>query len=349
MSEQNKYQNALSTLAYAFDEPDLRGRIKVSPEHFSVTERMEVVPSGEGEHVWLDISKTQLSSERVAKGLARYAGVAYRDVGYSGMKDVQAVTRQWFSVWLPKNQQLDWSGFDMQGVFVHTISKHHRKLKRGTHKANSFDILVTDIQGDLSLLEARFNQVKRCGVPNYFGEQRFGRDANNLVKAEGLFSRTIKIKDRNLKSIVLSSARSFLFNLVLSERIKSDSWCELLEGEPAALDGSNSVFPSSGEPANAQRLLELDIHPTAPMWGRGAQRESELFAELADFEQNIISPFNDVAVGLEAAGLEYQRRAIRSVPKSLEYEISDEGLRVKFELQTGQFATSILRELVGMI
>ena len=347
--ERNKYQIALNSLAYANSAPMLQGQIKSVPENFRVTELMEVTPTGEGEHTWLDISKTQLSTDRVAKSLARYANVAYRDVGFSGIKDVRAVTRQWFSVWLPKNPSLDWSGFEMDGVTVHAAVKHSRKIKRSTHKANRFEIRVTGLQGELSELDGRIAELTAHGAPNYFGEQRFGRDANNLLKAESLFVDGRKIKDRNLRSMVLSSARSFLFNRVLSERVKNGSWRSLMPFEPAALDGSNAIFPSNQEPENADRLMALDIHPTAPMWGRGANRGTEAYADLAKFEAEILAEHSVLLEGLERAGLDYQRRSIRSIPQSFQVERHGNDVLFKFDLQTGQFATSILRELVGII
>jgi tRNA pseudouridine13 synthase len=346
MTESNPYLDKLNAQGYAYGLPEVTGRIKEKPSDFQVVEVMDVEPSGEGEHFWLDISKIGLSSERVAKCLARHSGVAYRDVGYAGMKDVNAQTRQWFSVWMPKQLDFDWVEFAQDGVTVHSIKKHSRKLKRGTHKANRFVIRVTNLAGKIDGLESKLKTISSRGVPNYFGEQRFGYSANNLTKAEGLFIERRKIKDRQLKSIVLSSARSYLFNAVLSERIKSNSWDSLFMNEPASLDGSNAVFQTNGEPENDARLSSLDIHPTAPMWGRGFEKANEQCFDLAEFEMAIVGEYEHFTQGLEKHGLEYQRRATRSVPKELQYELKGDELELSFTLQKGQFATSILRELI---
>ncbi len=347
MREKSSYQLALADLAYAFGKPEMLGLLKNAPADFLVTELLEIEFSDQGEHVWLDITKTQQSTERVAKSLARYAGVAYRDIGYAGMKDVYAVTRQWFSVWLPKNPNLDWGDFTMEGVEVNAIKKHHRKLKRGAHKGNQFLIKVTQTGGDLGGLESRVQQIQRFGVPNYFGEQRFGRDASNLSKAESFFQRDLRIKDRNLKSIVLSAARSFLFNLVVSGRVSDQNWRELMVNEPASLNGGNSIFASKQEPENLQRLQDLDIHPTAPMWGRGAETSAVEYHALFDWEISKLLEFDVLREGLERHGLEYQRRALRCVPSSFKYQVDEEeDVVFEFSLQSGQFATSVLRELV---
>lgn len=361
----NQYAISLNDLSFAYGRPSIRGVIKQSPQDFLVVEQMEVEPEGEGEHFWLDIRKTGLSTERVAKALARYASVAYRDVGYSGMKDVQAVTRQWFSVWQPKNLNFNWSEFVMDGVELLAVTKHSRKIKRGTHKANHFEITLRDLTdakftgGDLNgQLEARLSMIAKQGAPNYFGEQRFGRNANNLLKAQAWFARELKIKDRNLKSIVLSSARSYLFNLVVSARVENDSWCSLMPNEPAALDGSNAIFSSANEPDNKARLSALDIHPTAPLWGKDkkAAKQGKLAEgplqqepqELMLFESAVLTEHDGLRTGLEQHGLEMQRRAIRSVPKNLQYQSQSSSLTLSFTLQTGQFATSIIRELVDL-
>lgn len=347
MLEHNKYQLALANLAYGHGKPENTGRLKQDVSDFNVSEIMDLELTGAGEHVWLDISKTRLSTDQVAKALARHAGVAFRDVGYAGMKDVFAITRQWFSVWQPKDPAFDWRSFKMDGVEVHAITKHNRKLKRGAHKGNFFSIRLVDLTGELDHLEQRLLKVRQAGVPNYFGEQRFGRQANNLLKAEQLFSNEIRIKDRNLKGIVLSAARSFVFNTVVSERVSNSSWTELMHNEPAALDGGNAIFASKQEPANQGRLAALDIHPTAPMWGRGALSATQEYAELAHWESEHIAQYKLLQEGLERNGLNYQRRAIRSVPKSLKSRFQDNTVTIEFSLQAGQFATSIVRELIS--
>ncbi len=340
------FSSQLDNLSYAFGVPCVSGVIKTQPSDFIVNEMMEIQPSGEGEHFWLDVSKTGLSTDRVAKALARFANVAYRDVGYAGMKDVQAITRQWFSVWMPKQGDFDWRKFSMPGVEILTVTKHQRKLKRGAHKGNAFRLRLSALKGDIPDLSSRLQEIQNHGVPNYFGEQRFGREASNVQRAMELFESGQRIKDRNLKSLVLSSARSFLFNLVVSMRVRDGSWRELFANEPAALDGSNGTFISNNEPENAHRLATLDIHPTAPMWGRGAESSSQAYSKLAELEQAIIAPYKTLAEGLEKFGLEYQRRALRSVPHALSFTMEEDSLVLEFELQTGQFATSVVRELI---
>jgi len=187
---QCNWQKELVSLAYANQAPNVHAKLKVIPDDFIVTEKMDVVPSGEGEHYWLDISKTKCNTEQLAKALARFANVNARDVGYSGMKDFFAQTRQWFSVWKPKGGVPAWHEFKLDGVTVHQVVKHTRKIKRGTHRANHFDIVLRDIESsgsnvdDVDALEQRLLKIKTYGVPNYFGEQRFGRNADNMNQVQ---------------------------------------------------------------------------------------------------------------------------------------------------------------------
>ena len=351
----------LLELGFAYGSPWVGGLLKSSVDDFCVRELMGVVPSGEGEHIWLRLQKRRLNTEQVAKMLARFANVPYRDVGYSGLKDNFAITEQWFSIRQPSNKvALDWQHFDAPNVRVLEQVRHSKKLKRATHSANRFAIVVRDLAalknaclGELSgeqiahEINQRCQQIQQSGVPNYFGEQRFGRDANNMSKAVALFMHGQKINNRQLRSMVLSSARSWLFNAVLSERVKHHNWQSLMRNEPANLDNTNSVFISQGEPREQQRLEDFDIHPTGPLWGRGRDTLMSEATELAAFEQRCISAFSGFAEGLEQAGLDYQRRALRCRPKHFTWQCDGQSLALQFELGKGQYATSVLREIVA--
>jgi len=154
-SSLNYWQRQQQTWQFAYGTPTVSGLLKQQPVDFVVDEKMAVQPSGDGEHVWLHITKCKQNTEQVAKSLARFVGVAYRDVGYSGMKDLHAITHQWFSVWLPKTPEPAWANFVMEGVTINQVCRHNRKIKRGTHQANHFTITVRELAGDIA---TRFTQ-----------------------------------------------------------------------------------------------------------------------------------------------------------------------------------------------
>ncbi len=352
------WSNMLSELSYANGAPEISALLKQSPEDFVVVEQMEIEPSGEGEHIWLDVTKIRRNTDAVAKSLARFAGVSNRDVGYSGMKDFNAVTRQWFSVWRPKGEPLDWSSYEFDGVELNRVVNHSRKIKRGTHRSNRFEIRLANLKGgeqaqDIqTILDHRLKTLRDQGAPNYFGEQRFGRNAGNIPQALAMFRGEKRVKDRNLRSILLSSVRSWLFNSVVSARVKTRTWQMLFKGEPANLDSSNSIFVVEDALVENQRLKDLDIHPTAPLWGQGHESFAESASvDLLDLERDALVAYAELKVGLESARLDYQRRPLRVIAKRLEWQyqqVSEARLDcvLSFELNRGQFATSIIRELV---
>jgi len=349
------WQERLDNLSFAYGRPDVTAQIKAVPEDFKVTEIMQVAPLGEGEHYWLDISKVGLNTDAVAKALARFANVAYRDVGYSGLKDFFAETRQWFSVWLPKGDEPDWSAFLMDNTQIHTVQKHTRKLKRGTHQGNRFEIALRNLDGDVAGLAQRIEQVKQRGVPNYFGAQRFGRQADNMNQANAMLLQGKRIKNRSTRSILLSAARSWLFNAVVSERVKEASWQHFYDYEPANLSGTNSIFITDGDAHDDERLKANDIHPTAPMWGEGGVQMMERSKELGKWELNILADYQDLCKGIENARVRYQRRALRATVPDLSWtfkecsedSVNKQDLYLNFTLPRGQFGTSVLRELVA--
>lgn len=333
---------AFSQLAYPAGSPQIVGTIKSAPDDFQVTEVMGFEPEGQGEHVWLWIRKRQQNTEQVAKALAQHAGVAYRDVSYSGMKDFHAVTWQWFSVWLPGNNEIDWQAFKLSGTEIERVERHTRKLKRGTHQQNQFKITVRDLSGSMSDLEHRMTRIVQDGVPNYYGVQRFGRQFNNMSLAVSHLCDGVAIKKRNLKSIAISAARSWLFNQVLSHRVMDASWNRLLPDEPANLHGSNSVFISTGSDDERVRLASLDIHPTGPLIGRGRGEVSTFEA----LEQGWLHDFQELMHGLQRADATSLRRPLRAPVQDLQWQVNDTQLDLAFTLEAGQFATSVLRECV---
>lgn len=348
-NSEHDWASVMSSWAYAHGQPSASGRIKVLPEDFQVIENMPIEPEGEGEHVWLQLTKQRQNTETVAKALARYANVNYRDVGYSGLKDFNAVTQQWFSIHQTKNKPIDWQAFEFAGVQIDQYRRHSRKIKRGTHKSNLFVIKVRDYVGDVSELENRVQLIQQQGVPNYFGEQRFGRDINNMHKATSLLVNGQTYKDKHLRGILYSSARSWLFNCIVSQRISEDSWTRLYEGEPVNLDGTNSVFKATNGHDEQNRLTEMDIHPTAPLWGKYKKEGVEEYSELHQNEQSVLASYKGLCAGLERSGLNYQRRATRMRVNELCYQHQDDGIEFSFSLRKGQFATSVIRELFQLV
>jgi len=326
--------------------------IKSVPEDFKVDELMTVDHSGEGEHLWLEVQKTAQHTDQVAKSLAKLTETHIKNIGFSGMKDYRAQTSQWFSVCLPgvKDQDLpDWSALNNDNVEVKQVCRHHRKLKRGTHQGNHFKIRLRNYHGQAHELEKAIAAITHSGVPNYFGEQRFGRGGSNLQQALDMLGSGKKIKQRQKRSMLLSAARSWLFNLVLSERLKQGNWLIPQEGEPLNLSGSKQLFIPNDLQELSQRIENHDVNTTAPLWGINAKKIMEQSTAFAQFESEVIHRVPKFAEGLLDEKLEYARRSIRCLPQQLQWKfLNDEktDIQLSFYLAKGQFATSVLREIV---
>ena len=323
----------------ALDLPRARGRLRVEIEDFMVEEELGFSPDGAGAHVLLRVRKRNANTEWVARALARAADCKAADVGYAGLKDRRAIAVQWFSVPARGRRAEAWRDFSDAEFEVLEAFPHGRKLPRGALKSNQFRICVRELDVDPESLPAALEAIARRGVPNYFGPQRFGRDAANLARLQaGAFR-------GRPDGFVLSSARSLIFNAVLAERVREGSWERLEAGDVANLDGRGSVFEIEEVTAELlDRCRGLDIHPTGPLWGRG---EPATQGRLLELERTLAASFPEACGLVEAAGMVQERRALRLGVRDLRHEYLRDSSRLilSFRLGRGSFATAVLREL----
>ena len=336
-----------ASLPWAYGTPPLQALLRSTPDDFRVDEVLGYEADGQGEHALLLVEKRGANTDWVARELARFAGVQPVGVGYAGMKDRHAVTRQTFSVHLAGKPDPDWSAFPHADVTVLAATRHSRKLKRGALRGNRFVLVLRQVEGDVAAAESVLRQIAARGVPNYYGEQRFGREGGNVAQARSMFAG--RRVERDKRSFLLSAARSQIFNSVLAARVERNAWDTPLDGEIWALAGSRSWFgPEPFTAVLAERLGRLDIHPSGPLWGQG---ELPSRAEAGDLEQAVAAQYSDLATGLVAARMDQERRPLRLVPRDLTWrwldpESSDgRALELTFELPAGAYATVVVREL----
>lgn len=321
----------------------ITARIRNFPEDFQVNEELGFLPEGEGEHLYLQIRKRNRNTDQVVREVARHAGVRVRDVGYCGLKDRHAVTTQWLSVWLPGKPDPEWDSIEDDNLQIVEQVRHSRKLQRGALSRNIFQIVLREVGGDRNNVEQRLESIKQNGAPNYFGEQRFGRNGDNLKQVEAMFNGR-KIRDRHLRSLYLSSARSYLFNEVLARRVEDGTWNTIIPGEAVMLSGSHSYFICDEiNEEIMQRLSVGDIHPSGPLWGKG---DLPVKAQAKELENAILLPYTLFCNGLEKAGMKQERRALRLLVNDLQWTwLSETDLQLNFSLPAGTFATAVLREV----
>jgi len=290
-------------LAFAYGAPEAEGRYRVHCDDFCVVER-SLAAAGQGEHEYLLIEKVGANTAWIAERLADHAGVEVMAVGHAGRKDRYAKTTQAFTVHVGLNALTDWSTWSLPGVQIIAQSRTLKKLRPGDHLGNRFKLVLRDVSGDLAL---RLERIREQGFPNYFGPQRFGREGRNLVDAEA-FLQGAK-RPRHMRSLLLSAARSQLFNEYLSRKITADGWNAV-----QAMD----VGPLFGRSRDPQ-LGEADLDIRGARWLKGLVREK-------------------VSAGV---------RPLMVVPETLAWRVLGEGCwELEFGLPPGSYATSLLRELL---
>ena len=286
-----------------------QGVIKTSVEDFYVEELMAPPLANEGEHVWLWVEKEGQNTEYLAGLLAEFAGVKKMDVGFSGMKDRWAQTRQWFSVYLGAKPEPQWCDFQADGVRIIKHARHLKKLRRGEHHGNRFNIIVRQLQST-QYLEKNLKLIQQKGFPNYYGPQRFGYHGANLDRGARYFEGEIKAS-RSQRSFYLSAARSYLFNLNLADAINKGTWRSNIRGGPLYGDPQEGVEP------------------------------------LSAFEKIHLENNQSLAKGIHKNRLKLERRSYCIVPTSMSWEQEGDMLSLSFDLPTGIFATSLLAEVVN--
>ncbi len=335
---------------YAYGGPICSGQLRAQPEDFYVDEILGFEPAGEGEHIFIHVEKVLQNTEWIAKQMTRFANVRSMDVSYSGQKDRRAVTRQWFSIYYPKGDPLDWSQFSVDGVTLLQVTRHQKKLRRGSHKANRFRIRLTQLNGEVETLPQKLEALEKNGVPNYFGEQRFGKELGNLTNAEHYFAGQRKAKNKFQRGMLLSAARSYLFNQVLAARVTNGTWNQILQGDVFTLDRNGADFYLKDDATQealsdvAQRNVAGDVHITGPLWGEGSYTP---WGEAAELEQTVLADFQLFKQGLEKARLKHERRSLRLPIKNLQWNFEEcDKLVCDFQLPKGGYATSVIREIL---
>lgn len=292
----------LPNLAFVSSKPQLSGNLKTSPQDFVVDEVLGFELSGAGDHLCALIEKRYLNTRDIVECLSKHFGIPSKAIGYCGLKDKYALTRQWFSIDLSVSRfsEEHLVRFDSGAECFHkTLSNapeqasfkvlkaslNSKKLRLGSHLANRFELTIRNVaftnpastqQNSISQeLDLRLSAIESCGFPNYFGEQRFGNRYGNLVQLEAYSASLVenasyKLK-RNKRSMMISSLRSIVFNQYLSMRLQMNNWNQYLQGDKLNLRGSHSLFEIENDSLEQEqvklRLDEGDIYISGPLVG----------------------------------------------------------------------------------
>ncbi|MCK6572299.1 tRNA pseudouridine(13) synthase TruD [Myxococcota bacterium] len=324
--------------------PGLGGHIGPEPEDFRVSEIPAYAASGEGPHFYVEVEKRGLSTGVVRDALARAAGVKPMDVGFAGRKDAVAVTRQWFS--LPVPPAAPTPPDDPRAPhyrFVGDPVRHQNKLRLGHLRGNRFEIRLVGLDPEAEARLPALRNALAAGVPNYFGEQRFGRDARNIPDALAFLANPRRrVRDPDFLASVVQSV---VFNTWLGARVSRGELHTVLEGDVLRKRDTGGLFVCTDVAADAPRVAAGEVDPAGPMVG------AKTFAAVgaaAELEAAALATLNLTAEALAtlhrfAPGT---RRAARLLVEALEvtFEPPDRAV-VRFTLPAGAFATVVLGEL----
>lgn len=331
-------------LVYPYGSALVSGLIKSTPEDFEVIEELGFEPSGEGEHLFLQVEKRGLTTPQLVERIARDYALHPRQIDYSGLKDKHAKTTQWLSLHLP-GQELAQQPAEASDYRILRARRNRSKLRRGAHKFNYFRITVRAVEALPPATLAQIRALNEHGMANYFGPQRFGRSQDNVEQALARLSRG-RLK-RTRRGLLISSLRSYLFNQVLARRIRLGHWLEPLDGDVFMLRGSHSIFSEAPDQALRKRYAELDISSSASLYGSGSSR---LAGTAQSIEQQVLDENGEITACLDRLGVKRQMRSLRVALDAFEYayDAAETTLQLQVRLPAGSYLTSLLAHFISV-
>jgi tRNA pseudouridine13 synthase len=328
--------------------PGIGGRMKSAPEDFYVDECPLYLPCGAGEHLYVRITKRNLSTPDLVGRLSSVLGVKAKCIGVAGLKDAQAVTSQMISIQGVELSALDRIRTDDRLTAIEILGRHRNRLRKGHHSGNRFRITIRDVSPDAGdRVPAILAELERRGVPNYFGPQRQGRSGLNYETGAQLLvdSQRRARLSRSKRLWYLSSYQSYLFNRLLARRI--DRIDHMLAGDWAMKHANGACFPVTDAAMEQPRADRFEISPTGILFGSRAPWAA---GEPGAMEHTVAAEVGATAEELTRAaaecGFRGERRALRVQAKDLGWSLEQDRLTITFALPPGAYATSVLRELM---
>ena len=322
-------------------------RFVASPETFVVEEIPAYLPAGEGEHAYLWIEKRNLTTLEAVNRLARVLGIDGRDVGYAGMKDRHATTRQWLSILGVDVARAQAAAVD--GLAVLSASRHKNKLRVGHLHGNRFEVVLGEVAGgEAEKIASALRVLADRGVPNRYGHQRFGSAGDNLARGLALLRGTLREPDSRRRKLLLSAVQSAIFNHVLELRAAEGGLLAVRVGDILEKVESGGQFVSTDIATDQARVEAGEIVPTGPLPGSRC-RSPEAGTPARELEDRALAD-----LGIEAGELGQVGRSLPGTRRSVvvkvtlgEPAMAEEtgGLRLRFSLPAGSYATVVLEAL----
>jgi len=328
--------------------PGIGGVMRVTHEDFQVDERPLYLPCGDGEHLYLSVTKRGLSTPDLVKNFSSVLGVRAQAIGVAGLKDARAVTTQMVSVQGVDPDRISRLAIDEQLLKVEVLGRHRNRLRTGHHAGNRFRLVVRDVASHAAeSVPAILAELSRRGVPNYFGPQRQGKSGDNHEVGAALLNdaRRRDRMSRAKRMWYLNSYQSYLFNRILARRI--DRIDRVFVGDWAMKSQNGACFLVEDAEKEQIRADCFEISPTGILFG---SRVSWAEGEPGVIEQAVVAEAGTTQEALVAAakdcGFRGERRALRVPLAELEWALDGTALTLTFALPPGAYATSVLREVM---
>lgn len=328
--------------------PGVGGIVRTMPEDFVVQERPLYLPCGEGEHLYLKITKRGLSTPDLVARLASTWGIKARCIGVAGLKDARAVATQMVSVQGVSPDAVARLQADEKVLAITVLGRHRNRLRTGHHAGNIFRLVIRHVHpGAAAAVPLVLEILSRRGIPNFFGPQRQGRDGlNHEIGAALLTDEDRRARmSRSKRLWYLHAYQSFLFNKVLARRL--DRIDRVLAGDWAMKHDNGACFPVEDPAAEQKRAEAFEISPTGPLFGSRAPWAS---GEPGEIERACAAELGATPESLSraaaACGFRGERRALRVRLADLDWKLEQDTLTLSFTLPAGAYATNVLRELM---
>ncbi len=331
--------------------PGSGGILRPDPEDFLVDEVLPYAPSGEGDHLFVRFEKVGLNTPDAVARIVRAAGLGNGrrmppEVGFAGLKDRHARTRQWMSLPCnPKAELPDLSEAESDDLKIIETIRHNHKLRRGHQRGNHFEIVLRDLpEGGGARALATLERLRTTGVPHAFGPQRFGRDGDNdQVALSFIRGATRAPRDRRLRDLLLSALQSRIFNRLLAVRIERGLFDTLILGDLVQKHESGGMFTAEDLAVDQLRAEQMEISPTGPMPGKKMRQPNHA---AADLETEIIGEMGLSPEEIRKLGPGTRRLLRYPLAPEAELDVQQDCMTLKVFLPSGAYATVLLDEIV---
>lgn len=322
------------------DLPAVGGTLKREPADFQVDEVPAAPPSGDGEHLLLHVEKIGWTTRAIVERLQAGLAVGEDEIGWAGLKDRHAITRQWLSV--PRSMEDDLFEVEWpEGVRILDRAYHDAKLQEGFLAGNRFRILLREPQGDAAGVRAVLERLAAVGVPNYYGPQRFGNDRRNAERGLGLIRKGRGKSKRWFDKLQINALQSLLFNDWLALRLERGLYDQVVTGDVAHKFATGGKFLVGDAAVEQPRATAMEICATGPLFGK---KYHEAAGDARAIEDEVLA--GRELKREDFVGSPGSRRPIRWPLGEFAVEEAPEGLWLSFFLPRGAYATAVLREVM---